>query len=377
LVLSWDSSEFNKCAKEIEKAKGGPSKAHLDAIKNHIQSDRSEHLAVRQASINNSTSIIIEILKFQQTKESGDLAATLREEQHEQCLEYYSALLSIRDRSKITDVLCRSVPDHATQAIRDFIAAFEPLIRGIHDNVDLSEHMDANQALLDDFIRTSQVKKTASPGCSGKKQTYRLPSVEDYVNLVHRNRGVLYKFLHHLVSKCPEVAESFRTTIKAHMLEFRVRTEPSSLDMKSSLDSLVAALPESDREKVLAALDSHVGYLTSIQIISSIRMQQILDRSGLDNLCGPGIYLARWQSLLDETVITPATAEGQIRHGKDVKHISAQGKSGSTEKIICKDDETARKQAIEDVPDAPDVKIVVDCLGNQFRNLIRQRARER
>ncbi|KAK3292384.1 PX-associated-domain-containing protein [Chaetomium fimeti] len=47
---------------------------------------------------------------------------------------------------------------------------------------------------------------------------------------------------------------------------------------------------------------------------------------------GPGMYLSRWQQLMDDTVIAPASATpgaGPLRTGRDVKGVLARGKIGS------------------------------------------------
>jgi hypothetical protein len=369
MVLSWDASEFTKCIKAIEKDKGGPRKEHLDAIKAHIQSSRVQFGAVRESSIKNSTSIITAIMESQQN-DGEDLAGSLTEEQHQQCLEYYSALLAIRDRVRLTDSICRSVPDHFTQAIKDYIAAFEPLIRDIHNHVDLSEHVDAQQAFIDDMIKTGRLKKTSSP--TGKKSVYRLPSVEDFVSLLHRNSGMLYKLYHHLVSKCPDITEEFRQWAKSALKDYQRDQGTGPQSMQEKLNEIFHKLPRNQKQPVLDALSEHSAYLASLKSMSAIRMQQVLDKTGEDRLCGPGIYLARWQSLLDETLITQKDKRGGVRYGRDVKHIRAQGKIGISDRKVCDEDENARKQAIDDMPVAPDTRIVVELMGESFKIAIQQ-----
>lgn len=39
-VIGWDISELNKQATKAEKLKDGPSKEHLDAIKEHMKGSR-------------------------------------------------------------------------------------------------------------------------------------------------------------------------------------------------------------------------------------------------------------------------------------------------------------------------------------------------
>lgn len=131
-VLTWDNSDFKAILTKIEKAKDGPEKEHLDAISTHIDSDNYEQ--VRAISISQSKSIITAIL----STTDGLQSSSLSEAKHAQAQEYYAAKLSIRDRKQLIEVLCSQTPDVLTQAIRSVVAVFDPFIRSVHNNVDLS-----------------------------------------------------------------------------------------------------------------------------------------------------------------------------------------------------------------------------------------------
>ena len=98
---------------------------------------------------------------------------------------------------------------------------------------------------------------------------------------------------------------------------------------------------------------------------------------------GPGVYLARWQSLLDETLITPAAPRGgAFRKGRDVKHTVAMGKTGVGGGKMTPAREgggaapaSATTGGGEAGVEAPDVSVVVEVLGGAFRELVRERAR--
>lgn len=156
--------------------------------------------------------------------------------------------------------------------------------------------------------------------------------------------------------------------------------------METRLGDLFQSLPEGSRPAVLKALDAHATYLSSIGALSRDRLQKIVDstntsasassssRGSTDGdhaQVGPGIYLLRWHGLLDETPITPETAKGHVRRGKDVKHTLAQGKtaivggaktSPSTSQLHKKDED----------PTAPDVGIVVRELGEGFVKILQE-----
>ncbi len=97
---------------------------HFAAIRQHMARFRQEHEQVRRQSVEGQRSIIAAIFD----SVNADLAKDLSESDHAECGNYYSALLSVRDREQITAVLCRQSPDLVTQALREVTAALEPLI---------------------------------------------------------------------------------------------------------------------------------------------------------------------------------------------------------------------------------------------------------
>lgn len=431
-MLSWDSSEFKKLAERIEKAKGGPSKEHLGAIKQFIEASRTEHDAMRALSQERSQSIIVSIL--QNTR--PDLLSSLSEAQHAQCLEYYSALLSVRDREQITRVLCRQNPDLTTQALRDALESFDPIIRAIHEKVDIREHLSAMESFLNDFISISRAKKSKK-----SSSTPSIPSVEDYVRLLQRNKHLLYNWLHQFAANCPDIRELCRSWAKDAIKEFRQGkgagsggvqqtpeqatqgqtggggisakpTEPRQTgagDMSSGFQDMYMSLPIETREQVLEILDQHAKYLADLQTLSTARMQRIIDNMGLSepvtsksgsttpgtaaaagstrpstpaslsgtntprqaaSMNGPGAFLCRWQELLNRTTVTPAAPEGPPRTGKDVKANTALGKAGIGGP---RDNWQAGFLAFEaekGVPAPPDADVVMQAFAPGFRDLL-------
>lgn len=433
MVLSWDSSEFRKSAVAVEKAKGGPSWEHLSVIQEYIELSRGEHEALRAVSAETPESIVAAV--FANTR--PDLLATLSEAQHAQCLEYYSAALSVRDREQITKVLCRQNPDHFTQALRDVVGSFEPIIRTIHEKIDIREHLSAGETFVNDFISTSKPKKRRN-GVKESEPVDLAPSVEDYVRLLQRNRQLLYNWLHQVASSCPDIRESFRTwcksTVKGSFAQNGRKSDdpnisvppesgtPDSLgrppqankklagagDMSPALQDIVRDLGGDVQKEVIPALDAHAAYLTELEELSVERMQRVLDNlgntdsgvgtskqsSGLNtpkqssgmstpkqslgantpskavSMCGPGMFISRWQALLNRTAITSATPMGALRSGKDVKGSSAEGKTGVSAPKDTWDSESLARQAEADVPEPPDVDAVVRALGPGFRAVV-------
>ncbi|KAG5665713.1 hypothetical protein KAF25_009838 [Fusarium avenaceum] len=382
LVLSWDAGEFKKSADKVEKAKERPSDEMLEAIRQYIALSRDEHKTVRHASEEHAQSIITAILN----SSNPDLVTQLDDQKHAQCLEYYSALLSVRDRECITTAFCRQPPDLFTATIKDLFSAYEPMIRAVHSQIDLREHVEAGQIFIDAFIKTGKPKKSGS-----------MPTVDDYVDLFMKNRELMYRWVHAFAASCPDVWEEMRKWTNDAVLKFRQerksvekagegeteesgKTSNGTVDMSTmeeQLSKLFHSVPEKSQKDILTSLDNHAAYLAQVQALSLCRLQRIIDSNDSEsgNMTGPGMYLSRWQSLLEATAITPATPKGPVRHGKDVKNALTMGKIGveGTEKGR----EEALQAAVDEAeegPEAPDVDIVVKEMADGFRKLLQENA---
>ncbi|KAL1889755.1 hypothetical protein Sste5346_008743 [Sporothrix stenoceras] len=359
MVLAYDSSNFKKAAEKIEKEKT-VSKAQLAAIREHMARPRAYHEAVRRESMTtveksgNHMSMVIAILD----SVDPSLTTSLTETQHAQLAQYYAALLSVHDRREITNVFCRQSPDLFTQALRDGVAAFDPIIRGIHDKIDLKEHVSDIEGFINEFIEISKGTKPA------KNEERVLPTVKDYVELLRRNRHLLYKWLHRVAHDTPDIRDTFRVwavdTIKVFRGpnpkskgEVTPTTTGKDIDLSDSrleggagaigpdLRTLFTALPADVQSNVTSLLDEHVVYLATLDEAAAQQRQALLDKinaptptaeeetSSSKQAPGSGRFIARWQELLDDTVIGPSTAHGPLRHGKDVAHVTAPGKTGA------------------------------------------------
>lgn len=416
LVLAWDAGEFRKSADKVEKAKEKerPSDEILQAIRQYIAQGRDEHETVQKASEQHAQSIITAILNAS----NPELTTSLTEKKHAQCLEYYSALLSVRDRDSITTAFCRQPPDLFTAAMKDLIAAYEPLIRTVHAGVDLREHVESGQIFIEDFIKTGKPKKadgTSTPmrsmlGGGGEAKVGRLASVDDYVELLMKHRSVMYRWIHSVASKCPDVWEDLRLWAKEVMPRFQQEWSEESVEeelgkeqqddtkdkenenpnsevnpnseaklnsetkprkaklsvMDKRLNELFQCLPQSAQNPVRKSLDAHSQYLTSLSTLSMERLQRIIDSDS--TMVGPGIYLSRWQALLDQTPITPSLPHGPVRHGNEVKHTTTMGKIGVPGAAKAREAAVLELDAVE----APDVEVVIKEMGDGFRQLVRE-----
>ncbi|KAK2597258.1 hypothetical protein N8I77_013118 [Diaporthe amygdali] len=413
LVLSCDASDFRKQAEKVESSKDKPSKEQLAALREHMALPREAHEEARRTSLAEQKSIIAVILESTGPK----LTASMSESQHAQCLEWYSAQLSVRDRDEISNVFCKSSPDYLTAVMRDAVSAYEPFIRSLHGSLDLRPHVTSLEAFLNDFIETSKPKqvknrdggKWKNLGSGSGKNTpvqTRPPSVEDYVALLRRNRHLLYKYLHQFAENCTDVREKFRNWANGTVHNFRNAGETEAANsggarpgaagaVSGSLQEIFTQLPPETQQSVLAGLDSHAAYLSKASSVSMQRMQRILDAlndgsskvdekegsskrntprgsSEGDDMSGPGVYLMRWESLLDSTLITPATPHGPVRKGRDVKGEKVSGKIGPEGVKEGWDAGAIAKQEDSAVPQAPDVSVVMEALGESFREVVRE-----
>ncbi|PNP50147.1 hypothetical protein THARTR1_09136 [Trichoderma harzianum] len=384
LALSWDASEFKKSVDKVEKGKGdaAPTDEMLEAIRLHVALPRSEHVAVRDASVRDAESIVVAILRASDPQ----LAEALTEAQHAQCLEYYAALLSVHDREAITSVLCRQPPDLFTQAVKDVVGAYEPMIRDVHAQIDIRFYLEAMQGFVSELVRVSRQKKVkrSKKKDDGEEEEEEEDgaSVEDYVVLLRNHRGLLYTWVHDFAKNCPEVWKDFPAWGQDIAVRFRKPDADGMGEraMEEQLDEMVGGLEGAAREHVLRAVDAHADYLAAITRVSQRRLQAVIDAAASSSsstpasgsrttASGPGIYLSQWQSLLDSTIITPSSKQGPLRHGEDVKYVSTMGKLGLGGRKL-----KGGKGAAEEQLKAPDVSVVEEALGDAFRGVIRQRA---
>lgn len=367
---------------------------------------RDAHEALREVSINESISIVSAIFNATDPQLSASLSPT----QHTQCLAWLSAQLSARDRDEITKVLCKSQPDRLTATVRTAVGTYEPLIRALHEGVDLREHVTSVEKFIGDFIETSKPKKVKGGSLSKKlgktkSQETRPPSVEEYVALLRRSKGLLFNYCHEFAANCTGLRGMFQQWAHVVLEEFKQprKTADGAGAIISDLQSLYGQLPADKQKEVVSSLDAHANYLSQLDALSEQRMQRVLEQlekeaaenekpskvskssssksssssssprassSSGPNMSGPGVYLMRWDSLLDDTLITPATASGPPRHGRDVKGQKAQGKTVSEGVSGGWDAGAITSHEGRAVPAAPDVRGVMTLLGEGFKGLV-------
>lgn len=335
---------------------------------------------------------------------------------HSQALQYLSVQLSIRDRNEITRVLCKSNPDQLTQAIRDGVAAYEPLIRQVHQAVNLSETVGDFQAFLNDMLKLCKPDKASN----GEKQTP--PTVEDFLSLLHTHQGASHKFLHQVTKNGKEISEWFRLWCRDISVNFRSGSESKSAtaNVYNDIAAAVNDLPKEKQEKVKSELDAYAKYIHELHEASASRVRDVMKndlvntapetspngsrrpslsrrsssrsssrsfrsivskssrssskqaspRRQAGTMYGPGAYLARWQDLLDSTEIGPDKPFGEIRNGADTSVREESRKEVDGEKSDLGLSEKEKRRLERRGPKRPGVEVTVECLGDKFRELL-------
>lgn len=353
-ILAWDTAEFQKRASKLESSREAPDKKVMKAIKAHVYASRHRHEAARNMSIQEKKSIIAVILETADTPIKPD---TLKDQQHNIAMEYYSTYLSIRDREEITKVFCKSNPDVLTSAVRDCVSAMDPVIRAIHNAVDLSSTVTDAENFITDLIKASKPKKKSgrksretskeregnannvetTPASVTDTDSGDAPTVEDFVVLLRKHAPSLHKFLHQVTKNAPDLAHDYLVYAKQMFGEFKAEEknrEGGAGNMTAPLHSLFETLPKEKQEELKKLLDEHASHLSELKSTSQSRLETIM-RNGetKGSTHGPGMYLSRWNALLDSTLISPVSISGPVRRGWEVKG-ELDGKGLKTSSVL-------------------------------------------
>ena len=191
--------------------------------------------------------------------------------QHANALEYLALNLGVRDRQEIVRVLCHRNPDHLSTAIRDGVDAYTPMIRHVHQAVNLSDTVWDFERFVTDMLKMSKP--------SGPKGNEKPPGVEDYVDLLHRHQSSSHKFLHQVAKNAKEVFASWREYVHMAAAQFKQdETPPASATVvpdkieaggaRQAMEDAFAKLSESDREAVTMEIEAYQQYILSLIHIS-------------------------------------------------------------------------------------------------------------
>ncbi len=385
-ILSGDISELVKQAKTIEQDKEAPSKAHLTTLKDYSSKPAEEQQVIRGFSgINPMHSKLYRTNHCKETSpESLTLAIlssnpslpALNSNQQTLALSYLSIQLSIRDREQLITVLCRSSPDLLTQSIRTIIPAYDPIIRALHNAADLSGGVSDLEAFLNDLIKVSTIDGKS------KGADVKLPTVEDYVTLLQKHQGSSHRFIHQVLKNGKELSVWYHGYAAHAAKQYQQKSSlvlddnegvgaAAAGDFTPKLPTLLSTLSERDKTAVLQEIDAHASYLSSLTTASTDSMKATIRNLAAgrsETSKGPGMYLARWQSLMDETPITPATSGGPVRSGKSesVRLATAVDIDGKE-----KGDAANVEEVDKSVANPPDVGKTVELLAPRFKEILR------
>lgn len=300
----------------------------------------------------------------------------LNENQQKLALDYLSIQLAIRDREELIKVLCHASPDLLTSSIRSIIPAYDPIIRALHNAVNLSGGVSDLEAFLNDLIKVSTVEGNS------KDANSRLPTVEDYVNLLQKHQGSSHRFIHQVLKNGPDLSSWYYEyavhAARQYRRDSNLTNDDESVDSTAAgdftpkLDSLLSTFSDPDKEAVLREIDAHATYLSTLSASSSQSMRSVIRNisTGTSSTTrGPGMYLSRWQSLMDETPITPAMAKGAVRSGRSESVRAATSVDIDGEK---KGDTSKVEEGDTSVATPPDVGETVRLLAPGFKKLLRE-----
>lgn len=290
------------------------------------------------------------------------------------------------------------------------------MIRNIHNAVDLSDTVSDFEAFLGDMLKMSRIQDETA-----------IPTVGDFVGLLKKHQYSCHKFLHQVCKNGKELTGWYLEWLKQAASHFRRNTDHSDAkvrdagDLTEPLNDLFSKLSAEQQNRILPVLDQQIKYIdemhesshrrlgvvlttppsknpTIAKIISSSANSRGSSRSSspapnekgaqtpkipstgpsLDP--GPGAYLSRWQDLLDNTPITPLSPSGKVEKasGKEVVKGSTKDVDGET-LVEVPDGKTGAEKVRERVTGEgsrsgkPDVRIVVEAMGQDFRALLAAR----
>jgi hypothetical protein len=122
-----------------------------------------------------------------------------------------------------------------------------------------------------------------------------------------------------------------------------------------------------DQGAIQRELDAWKQYVEELHMASTRRISSVIRRTQSTPF-GPGAYLARWQQLLDDTPITPCTAEGPVRHGssKSVKKEARKEIDGGNSSSVVADEDPVGDK----LPEAPSTDTIARLLWPRFAEIL-------
>ncbi|KAG8527460.1 uncharacterized protein KY384_007612 [Bacidia gigantensis] len=330
-VLTWDVNVLKKRASSVEKQQGTLTTSDLVAIREYCHMSHEDQQVIRDHSTSDQSSVIKAIFRH------GGKDNYIDTEGHKKALEYLAIQLSISDRDKLIQSLCNRQPDILTSTIRIVVAAYEPIIRSLHKAVNLSDGVHDMQQFMSDLIDLARVDcRTAA----------KTPTVEDFCILLQKHSESSHRFLHQILKNSPQSRQMYLEYSHLALSQYKCKGRQGADDQASGagdmsvdLQDLYTSLSPEAKATVSEELEHYTHYLYTLQIKSSGKLTAVVEnlaKETSETKLGPGIFLAKWQALIDATPITPEYMEAPVRtaNSKSVKDATAIDTDGGNRGLL-------------------------------------------
>jgi len=254
-----------------------------------------------------------------------------------------------------------------------------------------------------------------------------IPTVGDFIALLKKHQYSCHKFIHQVCKNGKEITGWYLDWAKQAASHFRRKTDRSDAkiqdagDLTEPLDSLFSKLSSEQQNRILPILDQQIKYIHEMHTSSHKRLEMVLSTppsknptiakivsssansrassrssspapnekgtqtprivsSGPSSEPGPGAYLSRWKDLLDNTPITPLSPSGKVESASGKEVVKGSTKDAAGEALLeIPDGKTGAEKVRERVTGEgskggrPDVRVVVEAMGQDFRALLAAR----
>jgi Domain of unknown function in PX-proteins (DUF3818) len=294
----------------------------------------------------------------------------------------------------------------------------------MHNAINLSGTVGDLEYFIKDMIKLAKIQ-------TDRKGKTTVPTVGDFIMLLRKHQYSSHTFIHQCCKNGPEVTSWYLAWAKQASSQFQRETQTkddddghsAAGDLTQPLQELFSQLSPEAQSKIIPILDAQRLFIDSMHDGSFARLQSVLksppsknpqiskifsgsgSRSSsqpssraaspapsqaappendfkdsslptpiVSSDPGPGAYLARWQDLLDKTPITPQTQDGKIRQASSADVVNESAADVDGEKLVEFEDREAKGEKIKVPQKKPDVRIVIEAMGESFRKLLAERS---
>jgi len=252
------------------------------------------------------------------------------------------------------------------------------MIRDVHQAVNLSDTLWDFERFLTDMLKMS---KPSGSGKKGEAAEEKPPTVEDFVDLLHRHQTSSHKFLHQVAKNSKPLMDTWKSYVRSAAAQFNAHTKPpatasvvpdsviASGGAHAKLQEAFTSLSENDQKTIKTELGAYDTYLKDLHTASAARISAVIKRTQSTPF-GPGAFLARWQQLMDSTPVTPDKAQGPVRYGGSRSVKEAGRKDIDGEEAGFAGEGEKEREVGEKTPQMPSVEKTVELLGQRYREIL-------